>query len=210
MFGFPIVTTSAIVLVVCVVAVCCLYFLGAHVMKFTLNEKEWGKEIVNPLLLFKKLRGFLVSNNGTLRVGAKLRYGAHTYSVRSVERGYIITGYWTYLFPSEGTIVYTDSSMAGAYFSSLIELTEFVDKHFSIKRVGTATFRFNPLLLLVFPLADLSLFTFSIAPVATVAVLATVGTILSVRWVSGKLAKNVKQTVNHEERISKLENKDAK
>jgi len=109
----------------------------------------------------------------------------------------------------------SDSYLSGnfGHVSRMSRATKYNSKEEAIKAAGNRlktrkehmVKKFVKWSLPVAILADLSLWAFLYSPVATLSVLGTLTTIQSTRWLSGKLAKNVKHTKSNTDRIVKLE-----
>lgn len=209
MFEFPIVTASAAVLGIALALLCLAYFLASHAVNWVLNQEEWGGSIMKPRWLYQKVVYLFCKAVLRSESGGHVTLNNRSYHLLTVKDGegvnyFYFKGYWSYLTDKIQSDYRPDRAEYRKYFfKSEEEAMEWA-------KVNNLELRFHPAWALVFPVLDAFLFALSIEPFITISTAITVGSVLSVRWLSGRLARNVKRTQNHEERISELEeSKDA-
>ncbi|APC44502.1 hypothetical protein [Pseudoalteromonas phage PH357] len=201
------VTTSSLIIVLALVVIACASVIFLKGVNFTLNSESWGKEVIDSGVLFDKLHGLLYKKESVV----VFIYAGYNYKLLNTMFGYVFHDGNDYLKDSP----YDESSVKTVM--SKPEAKTFKNKEQAIKWLKTkgrkhstvdeVLPRFSAGKLLLIPLIDLCLFTFTLAPLLTITVVSTATLVMSVRWVSGKLANNVKNTDNNTKRIDDIEEK---
>ena len=202
LLSFAPVSTSSLIIVLALGVIACASVVFLKGVNFTLNSESWGKEVIDSGVLFDKVYKLLeelfvsVSYNGFETI--------HSSSTRKLECNQ--EGEWYF-------------KCLGGYYKGLNEKmggSNYSVKYFSTKEEAVSHFNENLSLIkmnlnwkvICLPiLIDLCLFTFTLAPLLTITAVSTATLVMSVRWVSGKLANNVKNTDNNTKRIDDIEEK---
>ena len=204
------VTISTLTLLGVALIVCLASVLFLHLVKFLINEKAWGKEIINAYKISEFLTKWFVDKE--------------EYSVwKSHSKEYSLVkkdGDWVFFTQTTCCTYYTQLNKEGFiehdwsddYLSSLY-VTKFKTKQeaedfIKLPKEEKVEYQVNwdkVRLLFITPVLDISLMFFKMNPIATLSISLTAGLIWGTRWISAKLADNVKMTDVHEEKINKLE-----
>lgn len=202
-------TISVVTLLSLIVGISLMSVLFLHLIKFLINEKAWNKEIIDAHKVMDFFVG-LVRDQGSYKVW---RHEHKEYILQKTDTGewFFNDPLYTYgylVMNEKGTHRRGDSYMSSYVntFKTKQEAEDFIklpcETHYDYK------IRFDKLaLLLLAPAFDIALMFFKMNPVATISVILTAALIWGTRWISGKLAYNVNKTNEHEERITKLEEK---
>lgn len=200
------VTTSSLIITLALVVIACVSVVFLKGVNFTLNSESWGKEVIDSGVLFDKLYGLLFKKGAIL----KLSYEGYIYKLVSSGSGYVLHDTNDYLNGKGfmGGITTTLNKQEAETFKNKEEAVKWLKaKGYQ----GTEAVEFTPRLpkkVISLPiLIDLCLYTFTLAPLLTITVVTTATLVMSVRWVSGKLANNVKNTDNNTKRIDDIEEK---
>lgn len=203
MFTHLPVITSTLVLVFTAMVVIGLLICSVYGINFTLNSNAWGKEVISfkPILdkvckPLKKMFTFKDYNDFGVVDSTSKRF-----KITTDEEGKYyfkcVDGYWMGL----------DANMSRTDY----HVIEFETKQDAInyfnKNLDKVEWQVNTTLLLIPVLIEFILYTFTLAPLLTIITVSTATLVMSVRWVSGKLANNVKNTGNNTKRIDDIEEK---
>lgn len=205
-FDYTRVTSSVIILALTAGAGALLFFVLATLVNFVLNSKEWGKEILDPYLGGGLIETAVLGKGEVHQVetskGTVFYAEAYPNSVIPLVYAYM---------DSFGSLYY-DSDKSAEQIRYHIEGTPRLPvpkelqsrvKSYLESRAGTV----RTWVKLIIPAAiviDVCLFAFTKAPIATLSIVGTVTTLGCTRWVSGKLASNVKQTMKNTSDIKDL------
>lgn len=198
------ITISIILAVVCFAS---YYFL--KVVNYCLNSEAWGGEVIEPILISSFVTNFFLKESDEWEI---IKYGKGTYKLAT--RG----GVWTYesesmYYPYLGTCrVWGGLEVKNKFhqaktFKTKEEAITWAKSEDDISNVSELTSRIPVKMYLLIPIIDLCLWTFTLAPVATLSITLTATTVFSIRWVSGRLAENVNKTKDNTSRIDDLEAK---
>lgn len=196
------VTTSSLIITLALVVIACASVVFLKGVNFTLNSESWGKEVIDSGVLFNKVDQLFDKLFSSKNVkGFTVHSSARTFKLMKNSEGEwyfgCCDGYWKGL---DSRMRVSDSDVE--YFSTKEDAIEHFNKN---KRGVEISLNWKIISLPI--LIDLCLFTFTLAPLLTITVVSTATLVLSVRWVSGKLANNVKNTDNNTKRIDDIEEK---
>lgn len=210
LLSYALVTTSSLIITLALVVIACVSVVFLKGVNFTLNSESWGKEVIDSGILFDKLYGLLFKKVSAWEYkGERLSLieneGKYYFETLDGKKGLILR---EYDFCSNDLYVWYKENEKPTVFKNKEDLDSMLkDMEHKIKEVSVDTPR-SPKKVISLPiLIDLCLFTFSLAPLLTLTVVSTATLVLSVRWVSGKLANNVKNTDNNTKRIDDIEEK---
>lgn len=202
LLSFAPVSTSSLIIVLALVVIACASVVFLKGVNFTLNSESWGKEVIDSGVLFDKVMSIL-SKLCHYNLYDKFRV---INSFRDFKLTLSNEGKW-YFSCCDGFWKGLNESMSGSdahvkFFNTKEEAIEHFNKHkYKIK------IELNWKIISLPILIDLCLFTFTLAPLLTITVVSIVTLVMSVRWVSGKLANNVKNTDDNTKRIDGIEEK---
>lgn len=195
----PITLSVLTIMALAVLVVPLILWLMKFSACYALNIKAWGPEALEAL--GKPMKKYM-----SLFLKVNIRHYINT------------AGYKFYLEQDSTTKrwVFRESSYyIGARYqlvSSYSEAISFATKAEALREAGVETNLSNKIprawALWAIPLAiitDSCLMAFFHSPVATISIICTVSTIQSTRWLSGKVAGNVKHTQSNTSRIDELE-----
>lgn len=207
LLSFAPVTTSSLIIVLVLGVIACASVVFLKGVNFTLNSESWGKEVIDSGVLFDKLYGLLFKVHSTWN---NIRFKHDSFELVEVDRGFSyscpIYKYQPFLetYFSGGSI---NRSSTGKVFKTKQEAYTWAEKQKELSQKKVVKGRLPKTTLLLPILIDLCLYTFTLAPLLTITVVSTATLVMSVRWVSGKLANNVKNTDNNTKRIDDIEEK---
>lgn len=210
LLSFAPVSTSSLIIVLALGVIACASVVFLKGVNFTLNSESWGKEVIDSGILFDKLYGLLykkvsVWEYNDERVLLIENEGKYHFETLDGKKGLVLR---EYDFCSNDLYVWYKENKKPTVFKSKVDLDSMLkDMEHKIKEVSVDIPR-SPKKILSLPiLIDLCLYTFTLAPLLTITVVSTATLVMSVRWVSGKLANNVKNTDNNTKRIDDIEEK---
>lgn len=201
-------TISVATLLSLIVVISLMSVLFLHLIKFLINEKAWNKEIIDTHKVIDFFTG-LVYDKESYKVW---KHNGKEYYLQKTSGGE-----WFFRDPfrfnghlmmnEDGSYRFDDCGMSlVSTFKTRQEAEDFISLPCETRH--DYKIRFDKLaLLLLAPAFDIALMFFKMNPVATISVILTAALIWGTRWISGKLAHNVNKTNDHEERITKLEEK---
>lgn len=210
LLSFAPVTTSSLIIVLALGIIACASVVFLKGVNFTLNSESWGKEVIDSGILFDKLYGLLFEKQTVWKYEDELLYlieneGEYHFETKTGKKGLVLR---EYDYISNDLYVWSKHHAQPTVFKSKEDLDSMLkDMEHKIKEVAADMPRSPKKVLLLPILIDLCLYTFTLAPLLTITVVSTATLVMSVRWVSGKLANNVKNTDNNTKRIDDIEGK---
>lgn len=210
LLSFAPVTTSSLIIVLALIVIACASVIFLKGVNFTLNSESWGKEVIDSGVLFDKLYGLLLEKHFVWEYKDEWLHlienkGEYHFETKDGKKGLVLREY-DHL--SNDLYVWYKELEKPTVFKSKEDLDDMLkDMEHKIKEVSVRIPRSPTKVLLLPMLIDLCLFTFTLAPLLTITVVSTVTLVMSVRWVSGKLANNVKNTDINTKRIDDIEEK---
>lgn len=201
------VTASSVILILTILLTIGGSYLFLTSVKWLINEKAWGRELINAEFLFEKVLNIFYEKLITKDL---IRYQGHYYTLNLDEN--LGKWFWCNANIKKGLGFVgsrVDSAWSGA---NVIYITLFTSKEEALEQqkdnlVTTQEYkqRFHTGWCSLPLVVDVLYHLISVQPVTTLSILGIAVLVGSVRWLSGKLAENVNKTDTHEERISKLE-----
>ncbi len=203
--------TSSFITIGLILGLICLvsyYFLKA--VNFCLNSEAWGGEVIEPTLISYLVENIFVKVSEEWEVvkreGSQYRLtdynGLWVYKSDFTYAGYpyLSEGSW-------GGISIQSKPESAKTFENKEEAKIWAKNIDKLTTVSEVSSRIPVKMYLLIPVIDLCLWTFTLAPVATLSITLTATTVFSIRWVSGRLAENVNKTKDNTSRIDDLEAK---
>lgn len=208
--GMP-VTVSSLVIAISVVVVALLSVVFLEAVKFIINQEAWKTEIVDSKILINKLQNIVCNKSYKQYV----RYGGSDYYITPYKNKFIWkrrSGHNRGLRIRQSyTSSYINDSWGIDYFDDYVTKFDTEKEAFeALKDLVKTEEKLTPKpfiekFILGALALDATIFFFKLYPLQTTIITGIITLVFSIRWVSGKLANNVEKTINHEERITKLE-----
>ncbi len=200
-----------ILLITCILCLFSYYFL--KVVNYCLNSEAWGGEVINPILLSSKVTSFFLKETEDWEV---VKYNNDIHRLTRYGDSWVYKSdsrYSSYPYLGEGSwggIAIQDKPEYAKNFKTKEEVKTWAKNIDKLTTVSEVSSRIPAKMYLLIPLIDLCLWTFTLAPVATLSITLTATTVFAIRWVSGRLAENVNKTKDNTSRIDDLETKEDK
>ncbi len=206
--SFAPLTISFVTIVVAIWVLCLFSYYFLKVVNYCLNSEAWGGEVINPTLLSSKVTSFFLKETEDWEV---VKRGGSQYKLTDYNGLWVYKSdciYSTYPYLSEGIWDGMDIKSkpeAAKTFENKEEAKIWAKNIDKLTTVPELSSRIPVKMYLLIPVIDLCLWTFTLAPVATLSITLTATTVFSIRWVSGRLAENVNKTKDNTSRIDNLE-----
>lgn len=203
--------TSSFITIVIILSVVCVvsyYFLKA--VNFCLNSEAWGGEVIDPIFISSLVTNFFLKESDEWGV---VKYNDSLYRLTSYGDLWVYKSdckYISYPYLSEGGwggISIQSKPEYAKTFENKEEAKTWAKNIDKLTTISEVSSRIPVKMYLLIPVVDLCLWTFTLAPVATLSITLTATTVFSIRWVSGRLAENVNKTKDNTSRIDDLEAK---
>lgn len=209
LLSFAPVTISSLIIVLALVVIACASVIFLKGVNFTLNSESWGKEVIDSWFVAETIGKIF------FKEAEKWKYVSFSGNIYVLEsenslyfyRKYIDDTRWKYLGDDRCDEKLADNYCSKKEFNTKEEAYSWASDKQNLSNCSMGESRLPVKTYLLIPLIDLCLFTFTLAPLLTITVVSTATLVISVRWVSGKLANNVKNTDNNTKRIDNIEEK---
>ena len=207
--SFAPLTISFITIVIILAVVCFASYYFLKVVNYCLNSEAWGGEVIEPILISSLVTNFFVKGSEEWAI---VSYNKMYHKLRRYSNFWVYENtdgnYKTYLKTNTwGDVRYESEIELAKTFKTKEEAITWAKSEDDISNVSELTSRIPVKMYLLIPVIDLCLWTFTLAPLATLSITLTATTVFSIRWVSGRLAENVNKTKDNTSRIDDLEAK---